>query len=113
MLFSADAWPGIADGSITVTFRAWKRSQAKVGGRYRVAGMLIEATDVRTVPVADITADDARRAGAASLDALLTRLATSDPVWRVDFRLLGDDDRIARRTAIAAEDIDGVMARLG
>jgi hypothetical protein len=112
MLFSAEAWPGIADGSITVTFRAWKRAQAKVGGRYRVAGMLIEATDVRTVPVADITADDARRAGAASLDALLTRLGTSEPVWRVDFRLVGEDDRIARRTAIAAADIDGVLARL-
>ncbi len=59
MLFSADAWPGIADGSITVTFRAWQRVQAKIGGRYRIAGMMIEATDVRQVRTADITADDA------------------------------------------------------
>ena len=49
MLFSADAWPGIADGSITVTFRAWTRPNAKTGGRYRIGGMLIEATDVREV----------------------------------------------------------------
>ena len=41
MLFSADTWPGIADGSITVTFRAWKRAQAKIGGRYRIGGSLI------------------------------------------------------------------------
>ena len=61
MLFSADAWPGIAEGSITVTFRAWTRAQAKVGGHYRVAGMLIEATDVRQVGVDEITDDDARR----------------------------------------------------
>ena len=64
MLFSADSWPGIADGSITVTFRAWHRPQAKVGGRYRIGGMLIEVTDVRQVAVTEITADDARQAGA-------------------------------------------------
>ena len=33
MLFSAAAWPGLADGSITVTFRSWSKPQAKVGGR--------------------------------------------------------------------------------
>ena len=97
MLFTADSWPGIADGSITVTFRAWKRAQAKVGGRYRIGGMLIEATDVRQVPVSEITADDARRAGAADLDSLLARLGDADTVWRVDFVHLGADDRIARR----------------
>ena len=30
----------------TATFRTWAKPQAKVGGRYRVAGMLLEATDV-------------------------------------------------------------------
>ena len=63
MLFSADAWPGIADGSITVTFRAWQRPQAKVGGRYRIGGMLIEATDVRQVAAHEIT--EARRPATA------------------------------------------------
>jgi hypothetical protein len=111
-LFSADAWPGIADGSITATFRAWKRAQAKVGGRYRVAGMLIEATGVRQVAVSEITADDARRAGAADVDALRTRLGTTDPVWRIDFVLVGADDRIALRTETSAADLDDVMGRL-
>jgi hypothetical protein len=110
MLFSADAWPGIADGSITVTFRTWKRAQAKAGGRYRVAGMLIEVGDVRQVAVGEITVDDARRAGAADLDALLSRLDACDPVWRIDFVLVGADDRIALRTG--TDDIDKVMARL-
>jgi hypothetical protein len=112
MLFSADAWPGIADGSITSTFRAWKRAQAKVGGRYRVAGMLIEATDVRQVAVAAITDDDARRAGASDRAALLARLGASDPVWRVDFVFIGADDRIARRNDISPDDVADVIARL-
>ena len=73
MLFSADAWPGIADGSITVTFRSWKRAQANAGKRYRIGGMLIEATDVRQVARSEITEADARRAGAA--DVAVTAVA--------------------------------------
>ncbi len=112
MLFSADAWPGIADGSITVTFRTWTRAQAKVGGRYRVAGMLIEVSDVRRVPASEITVDDARRAGAADLDALHSRLGDCDPVWRIEFAYVGADDRIAMRAETSADEIDEVIARL-
>ncbi|MGZ4672392.1 MAG: hypothetical protein ACXWBO_01070 [Ilumatobacteraceae bacterium] len=112
MLFSADAWAGIADGSITVTFRAWKRAQAKVGGHYRIGGMLIEATEVRQVGIADITSDDARRAGAPDLEALRSRLGGAEVVWRVDFVLLGADDRIARRTDTTPADLADVISRL-
>ena len=35
LAFTQDAHAGIADGSITVTYRAWKRPQVKVGGKYR------------------------------------------------------------------------------
>jgi hypothetical protein len=112
VLFSADAWPGIADGSITITFRSWKRAQAAAGKRYRVAGMLIEATDVRQVARAEITEADAGRAGAANLQSLLSRLGDVDPVWRIDFVFVGADDRIARRNDLAADEIDAVIARL-
>jgi hypothetical protein len=107
-----DAWPGIADGSITVTFRSWKRAQAKAGNRYRVGGMLIEAIDVRQVAVGDITEDDAVRAGAPNVESLLSRLVVGDPVWRVDFVFVGDDDRIARRNDTSSTDLDAVIARL-
>ena len=47
------------DGTITLTVRTWTKPQAKTGGRYRVAGMLLEATEVvwicgsrRSFPVA-------------------------------------------------------------
>ena len=112
MLFSMDSWPGIADGSITVTFRSWTRPQAKVGGRYRIGGMLIEATDVRQVRVSEITDGDARRAGATDRAALLSRLAAGDLVWRVDFVFVGPDDRISRRNDTSSEDLTEVMARL-
>jgi hypothetical protein len=112
VLFSADSWPGIADGSITVTFRSWTRPQAKLGGRYRIGGMLIEATDVRQVLVASITDEDAQRAGSIDRRALLSRLGGSDPVWRVDFVFVGADDRIGRRNDTSSTDLDDVIARL-
>src|SRR5262245_40493690 len=60
--------------------------------------MLIEAIDVREVETAAITSNEAHRAGEASLEALLSRLGAPVPetVWRIEFRYLGDDDRLVR-----------------
>jgi hypothetical protein len=114
VLFSADAWPGLADGSITLTFRTWSRPQARPGGRYRVGGLLLEAIAVDRVDVATITDDDARRAGEADRDALLRRLGDAVAVWRVELRCLGEDDRIARRQddVLDAEELAAIRARL-
>jgi hypothetical protein len=117
MLFTRDAWPGLADGSITLTFRTWTRPQARTGGQYRVAGMLLEATDVRTVVVGDITDDDARRAGATDLAALLARLGTrcaDQLVWRVELRFVGTDDRVGLRehAELNADQLADVRRRL-
>lgn len=117
MLFTADAWPSLADGSITVTFRTWSRPQAKVGGRYRVAGMLLEATDVRQLAAGKITNADARRAGATDADELRRRMKVTDAeqlVWRVGLRCVGTDDRVERRNddALDHEAIAAIIARL-
>jgi hypothetical protein len=117
MLFSADAWPGLADGSITLTFRMWTRPQARAGGHYRVAGMLLEATAVDQVRAGDITDDEARRAGADHATALLARMGVDDPertVWRVELRHLGADDRIDRRADDALDEatVADLKARL-
>ena len=117
MLFSASAWPGLADGSITVTFRTWAKPQAKVGGRYRVAGMLLEATDGRQVPAGSLTDDDAVAAGEANRAALLARLRHPRPdtaVWRVGLRYVGIDDRIERRAVdtLTDDDIAALRSRL-
>jgi hypothetical protein len=117
VLFSADSWPGLADGSITLTFRTWTNPQAKAGGRYRVGGMLLEATDVRQVSAGSITDDEARRAGAPDAAAILARLKATDAdqmVWRVDLLFLGQDDRIERRNAndLSPDDLADLRARL-
>ncbi len=117
MLFSKSAWAGLADGSITVTFRTWAKPQAKAGGRYRVAGMLLEATSVQQVEVGSLTEADAVAAGEATLVTLLGRLGEPEPtatVWRVDLRYVGIDDRIERRTVaeLTNDDIAALRTRL-
>jgi len=99
MQFIKSQVDGIAAGTITLTFRRWTRPQAKVGGRYRTWGQLLEAVDVRTVKAAEISDDEAQRAGEASGDVLRRRLgvSVSDDVYRIEFRHLGQDDRIERR----------------
>jgi hypothetical protein len=117
VLFSADAWPGLADGSITLTFRTWATPQARAGGRYRVGGMLLEATDVRQVAAGTITDDDARRAGASDAAAIRARLKVTDSdqlVWRVELVCIGQDDRIERRNAagLSPDELSDLRARL-
>jgi hypothetical protein len=117
MLFTADALPGLADGSITLTFRTWTRPQAKVGGRYRTGGLLLEVDAVGRVDPRSITDADARRAGSASAAALRQRLDNEGHdglVWRVEFHCLGEDDRIARRNdaTLDSEKLKKLEARL-
>lgn len=117
MLFSVDAHAGLADGSITRTFRTWKRAQARPGGRYRVGGMLLEVDDVARVRVGSLTDGDARAAGEQDLAALRRRLGEPGPdavVWRVDLHYVGPDDRIALRAedALDGDDVDRLRARL-
>jgi len=118
VLFSMDAWPRIADGTITSTFRTWQRPQAKAGGRYRVGGMTIEARHVEQVEAQQLTDDDARRAGEADRAALLRRLGVRDDeqrlVWRVDFVHVGADDRLVRRqqAELSDDELRAIRARL-
>ena len=119
MLFEHRFHRGIVDGSITRTYRRWKRSQAVAGHRYRVNGNMIEVEAVDIVEPAAIDDDDARRAGYHSAAELLADLrgAPEMAVYRVQFHLAGSDPR----DALAADDqlsdadvaeIDRRLARL-
>lgn len=92
MQFSADLRDGVADGTITVSVRLWQRPQAKLGGRYPVAGATIEVTSIELMPFGAITDDDVRRCGEPDREALRRRAAHAGPVhddtlvYRVEFR---------------------------
>lgn len=99
MLFTAKAHGGLADGSITRTYRLWSRPQVKAGGRYRVGPVTLVVDVLSQVPVDAIDDGGARRAGfrdAADQLAYLRKrspeLAGSDLVWQVDFHAEPPDD---------------------
>jgi hypothetical protein len=131
MRFTADAHPGLASGAITLTFRPWTRPQAKVGGRYQVADVVLLVDDLQQVKVADITDADARRAGEADAQALVDRMArrprgryaTNRPapdvgpdslVWRVAFHRVDPDPtpRLADQAELGDDAVADIARRL-
>lgn len=112
MLVPATVGPAIADGSVSLLFRRWRRSQVVAGRVYRTAAgrLLVDGVDV--VPADRITTADARRSGCRTPDEVRARLR-GDPAWpvyRVRVRHAPDPDP---RSALAADgDLtpDGVAA---
>jgi hypothetical protein len=116
MLFKVRFYSGIADGSITRTFRRWKRLQVVPGNRYRQPFGEVEVVTAEAVDERSITEHDAELAGYASRDELLAELAKyhQGTLYRIDFRFAGADRRIALRQKddLSDSDIDALMKRL-
>ena len=125
MLFQARFWPLIADGSVTVTFRRWKRRQVIAGHRYRtghriVGRMMIEVDDVQEVDPAAITDADAVRAGFPDAAALVDQLRGEPDltVYRIEFHMIDEPDprsvlaAAAKLTMADRDEIDRRLARL-
>jgi hypothetical protein len=101
VLFEQRFWAGLADGSVTMTFRRWKRAQVVSGRRYRTAAGMLEVDDVAIIAVASITDADARRSGYADAAALRADLrGDGESAYRIAFHHVGDDPR----SALAADD---------
>jgi hypothetical protein len=118
VLFTKRFWSGIADGSITVAFRRWKRPTVKRGGTLRSPGGLLAIDDVRPIELDAIRDRDARAAGYDSRAELVEELGRRDgTLYRVDFHPAGPDPRDALRatTTLTDEewsDLERRLARL-
>jgi hypothetical protein len=92
MQFSSDLREAVATGDITLSVRLWRRPKVRVGGRYAVAGAVIEVTSVELLPFSSITSADVRRCGESDREALRARTAHAGPVsddtlvYRIEFR---------------------------
>ena len=115
MLFRQQFWAGLADGSVTLAFRRWKRPTVKAGGRLTTPAGVLAIDEVDVIDEGDITEVDARRSGFVDRAALLDELAEREgELYRIAFRRAGDDPRVAlrERAALTEADVDELARRL-
>ena len=116
MLFKVRFYRGIVDGSVTRTFRRWKRLQVVPGNRYRQPFGEVEVVSAKEVSERSITAHDAELAGYRNRDELLAELAKyrDGTLYRIDFRFAGADRRIALRQKddLSRAELDALLRRL-
>jgi hypothetical protein len=117
VLFAKWSWEGIADGSIMVTFRRWKRTQATAGNVYRTAAGRIQVTAVDVITEAEVTDDDARASGYPSAAAVLADLrGTPDlDLYRIRFRTVAAPDprdELAATDDLTDADVADIATRL-
>jgi hypothetical protein len=115
MLFRRPELDRIKAGEVTLAFRRWDRRRAKQGGRQRTAVGELAIGEVTKVDRADLTDDQARRAGYDGLDSLLASLDRGDgEIWRIELSWVGEDPRVAlrERAELSEADLDALVARL-
>jgi hypothetical protein len=87
MQFSRPLRARIAAGEITCTVRFWQRPRVKTGNRYPVEGGQVLITDLREIPMDDITTELAQQSGFDNVAALLSiaRHGSGDNIYLIDF----------------------------
>jgi hypothetical protein len=117
VLFGRRFLDGIADGSIDLAFRRRERPSVRVGTRQRTAVGVIEIDSVEVVAADEISDEDAKRAGHASLDDLLAALDRrgEERIYKVQLHWAGEDPRIALREQadLGKEALADLLGRLG
>jgi hypothetical protein len=119
MLLKADALADIKSGKIDIVFRRWKRSTVKAGGTLMTSAGVLAIDAVDPIRIEDITQDDLKRAGFASLDAFTAWLDTmkEGELCRIKLHYAGEDPRVALRergdlSGAELAEIDAALARL-
>ncbi len=117
MLFPNSLHDGLRSGAVTLTVRRWTRPQAKVGGRYRTGGGLLEVDAIERVPASAVTDADARRCGSADRDTLWAAIGVEsedDLVYRIELHRVGEVpvDPLPLDDTLTDEDVAALDRRL-
>lgn len=116
MLLKGETLAGIADGTVTLAFRRWKRPTVKAGGTLLTPVGQLSIDSVDEVDPDDLDDRDALAAGFDDVDELRSWLQKKSKghVYRVALRLVGPDPRVALREEVpdTPEELDRVCGRL-
>jgi hypothetical protein len=116
MLFPQRFWSGLADGSVELAFRRWRRAGVKAGGTQLTPAGVLAIDTVDVVDVGVITEDEARRAGYHDRAELLGELDRhpDGTLYRIAFHHAGPDPRAALREVadVPDDELGRIRARL-
>jgi hypothetical protein len=116
MLFQHRFLDSIAQGTVTLAFRRWRRPSVRTGGTLRTPSGVIAIDSLETVEVASITQDDAQSAGFSNVEELVKTLMPGSylPLYRIGFHFLGEDPRTRLRqtTEIDPKEEERIAGRL-
>jgi hypothetical protein len=88
---------GVADGSVTLAFRRWRRQDVVPGQVFTTAAGMVRVEEVAVVEEASITDAEARAAGWPDAERLRRRLAPEGTTYRISLSYAGPDPRLALR----------------
>jgi hypothetical protein len=117
VLFERRLQEGLRDGSIRLAFRRWRRPQAVGGRRYRSPIGFVQVDSVAIVD-GQLSAEDARAAGYASVEALLGDLQRGPQdgaTYRLELhRIDAADprDQLALNVELGESELDKLRQRL-
>ena len=112
LLFERELHDAIRQGQVTVAFRNWDQPKVNPGKRYRAGAVGdVEIEEVTRVALSEMTEEDARAAGAQSLQDWRSRYLARNPradlergqAYRVRFRYLGNEAELVRRGRLGEE----------
>ena len=104
MRFERRFWAGLADGSVTMAVRRWKRPSVKAGGTMHTAVGVLHIDSLEEVRPKDVSDADARACGYTDREAALAALRPEGKLYRVRFHLVGPDPRIELRSRAELDD---------
>jgi hypothetical protein len=105
---------GVADGTVTLAFRRWKKQDVQAGHVFTTAAGLVRVDEVEPVEAEAITDAEAQQAGWPDAERLRRRLAPEGTTYRVHLSHAGPDPRIALRQEadLSADDVAALDAKL-
>ena len=122
MLLPPKVAHGVADGSVTLAFRRWRRQDVAVGSSFRTVAGVVRVDAVTVVDPGAITDEEAVEAGWPDADRLRRQLDKVQPddgddglaTYRVTLSWAGPDPRVALRESadLTDDDVAAIDAKL-